>query len=129
MLSFFDYTFYKLYLFTSSENEAKNRDWASSILTLLQSLNALTIQILISYLFNAKTISKILILVVTVFLIVFNYYRYQFSEKRNPTLLSERWSNVSSGQKKLNDSLFNTYVILTIFLCIISIIIFYKKNH
>jgi len=129
MLSFFDYAFYKLFLFANSGNQIRNRDLASSILTLLQALNALTIQMLISYLLDAKTISKTLVLTYTIVLIVFNYYRYQYSEKRNPTLLGERWSGDSLRQKKLDDSIFAAYLIATISLCIISIIFFYKKNY
>ena len=129
MLPFFDYTFYKLYLFTSSKIEANNRDWASSILTLLQGFNVLTIYITILYFFDIKTPSKTVIIIFAIFLIIFNYYRYQYSEKRSPAVLAKKWSILPLEKAKLYNALVLTYIIMTILVSVISIVTFYKLTH
>lgn len=129
MLSFFDNIYYQLYLRTPSEDEAKNRDWASSILTLLQALNALTIYISIAYALQTKEISKAIVVLITIFIIIFNYIRYQYSEKRNPSTLSEKWSEISIQEKNIKKVALAIYVIATVTLCIASMIIFYRSIH
>ena len=129
MLSFFDNIYYQLYLRTTSDNDAKNRDWASSILTLLQALNALTIYISIAYALQTKELSKAIVVLTTIFIIIFNYIRYQYSEKRNPSTLNERWSDISVEKKEIKKAALSIYIIATVTLCIGSGIIFYRSVH
>lgn len=129
MLSFFDNIYYQLYLSTTSEDESKNRDWASTILTLLQALNALTIYIFIAYILQMKELSKAIGALMTIFIVIFNYIRYQYSEKRNPSILDEKWSEISLEKKGIKKATLSIYIIATVALCIGSGILFYRSVH
>src|SRR4030095_4960233 len=129
MLSFFDTIYYQLYLRTTSEDESKNRDWASSILTLLQTLNALTLYVSIAYILQIKQISKAIVVVITIFIIIFNYLRYQYSEKRNPITLNEKWSEISVQKKATQKAFLSIYILATVTMCIASMIILYRSVH
>jgi Ca2+/Na+ antiporter len=124
MLSFFDRMYLQLYLLRTSDSDSKKRDWASSILTLLQSLNALTLCLLLGLVRSDIRISKLVMVIVCIILMVFNYVRYQYSEKRNPANLQELFSRKSGSIEVGRNNFLLLYILGTLATCIVFIILY-----
>ena len=128
MLKFFDRIYIQLYLIRNSENESKKRDWASSILTLLQGLNALTLYILLGFIGNGIQISKFVIIVVCIFLIVFNIIRYQYSESRCPSKLQEFFEKQTGQREIAKNNILLIYILGTVATCVLTMVL-YRTNQ
>jgi hypothetical protein len=130
MLSFFDNIYYQLYLLTTSQDELKKRDWASLNLSVLQTLNALTIIcLLMTYKQQFIGWGKPAIALVAISSIVFNYIRYQYSEKLNPIILAKKLAETSSRRMNTRKTAFSIYIFASIGMCIASMIFGYKMLH
>lgn len=114
MFSYFDYIFYrvcKAYSGTISRDPAGS---AMSFVSLIQLFNILTFEFLFEIIIQHKAhISKILIVIIGILLLVFNYRRYIYKDDRSDKVLNEKWRTESQNLKIKNGILTILYIIIS----------------
>lgn len=101
MLRFFDYIFYRVCKAYSRTKDSSPEATASCIVAIMQSLNILSILMLIAILINDNSfISKTLIVFFTVASMIFYYIRYIYHGENNYKELEKKWMNETKKFKK-----------------------------
>jgi hypothetical protein len=114
MLNFFDRIYIQLYLIATSQDEVKKREWASLILTVMQGFNAFTIYFLLPVKRLDTLTSKFFIAFIAIAIIIFNYIRYQFSERHSPPQLLGYFTKNSKQKDIARNNILLYYVLGTL---------------
>lgn len=106
IMSFFDYLYYRIYLFYSGKKSAKSS--SAGIVGGFQAANVLTIIMLVLLGLNHKVnINKILVIVIFIILQITSYIRYILLENNSITTIEEKWlSKTELWRKRMKTCLF-----------------------
>lgn len=103
---FFDFLYYLIYKFYSGYREKGAEATSVSIVAGLQTLNVLTIILLIQSFDNQKVyINKMMLLVVFLIFEIYNYRRYLYQENHSAKVIESKWVKKTESSKR-HESIF-----------------------
>jgi hypothetical protein len=94
MLHFFDYVFYRVCKAYKIKKNSGPEGGAVGVVAGTQALNIVTCFMLLAFVKQDKSIvNKDISIVLTVFLMVFNYIKYIYRKNNNYKVMQERWGS------------------------------------
>lgn len=115
---FFDFLYYLIYKFYSGYNEKGAESTSAGIIGGFQTLNVLTIIMLVQSMDREKTnINKLVVVVLFIVFQIYTYIRYMYRKKHSVDAIKNKWLRKTETSRKQTSFFLILYGVISVISC------------